>query len=169
MNTWRDQKVHHVVESANLSKMIEAYKNLYCKTTTGRRDTSRSRTVQFHKLCWEYFASDVSIASMQVGVDQLFKDYVARRRFRKFLKFGGSISVETSLSVFIIFDAIITDAIDSFGTILETSRLPERSLIPISNEHVCSSNLLIISKHRADFATTLQILTNSWALQRAWV
>lgn len=142
VNARRNREISEGIESARLFEMGEAYNKLHCKTTTGLQETSKSRILYFYEIYRKNFGRNASKNLKKVEVCRLFRYEVARKSFQKCLNFGGSSSFEESLSAIVRFDAIITDAIGSFGTIVKTFRVPERSLFPVIKEDVHSRDNL---------------------------
>lgn len=84
------REMNDVIESAWLSELRLAFSEPHYKTTTGPRETSRCNMAQSYKACREDFASNVNDVSMQVDVNRLLKNEVARTSVKSCLKFGGS-------------------------------------------------------------------------------
>lgn len=81
------------------------------------------------------FVSNDRNDSKEFGVSQRFKNEVARNGTKSSSKFGVYSCFVTSLSALIQFNTIISDAIDSFRTIVETCQLSEKPLCLISNKN----------------------------------
>lgn len=65
--------------------------------------------------------------------DHVLKLEAARRPFKKLLKYRSCRSAETILQALIRFDAIMTDTIDSFSSIVQSSQLSDRSLLQFND------------------------------------
>lgn len=119
----RVQEFNKYVEDARCPERKKAHADMCKLNTNGLWDTSWWWRAPFFDLCWSGFDSGCSGETKQPETDELFWNDVARRAFQKFLKFVATLSLETSISTLIRFDAITIDAIDTLTKILTQCKL----------------------------------------------
>lgn len=124
-------------EMARLQEIRDLFFKLYAKTSCGYSDTSRWPIALTESLCSESFKHHVIVNRTCSSTDHLFKSEVATKAYLKFIKFGGFIWNGNSVSSFIRFGAIITDAVDSSALKLGLYRNANNVL-----EHFCALDSL---------------------------
>lgn len=113
----------------------QAYVRLYQKSPTGVMTVSRCALASFHDISQKEHASSAWKDLRNFENHHLLRKKAARRVFEDILKRGLCKSAETRLTALFRFYAILTNAIDSFVLIVQSSQSFEKSWLPDHDTH----------------------------------
>lgn len=109
----KESDLNDNVESFQRLEMVKAVRKLYCKNENGYRATTRWKMASIRNICFTDFTSGSTLEPQYKIFNSLFGNKVARKALKTFVKFSCTFHYKASPLSVIIFNAIITDVIDS--------------------------------------------------------
>lgn len=106
------QKLNKLLEAARSRERKELYAKMWKVNSSELWDMFRWRRATFSDICWSGFDSGCSGETEESKTNELFWNDVAGRLSQTFLKYDATSLSETSISLLVLIDAIMTNAID---------------------------------------------------------